>query len=102
MDTLAAEKRGLMQRQNAAHSLGIKQLYSNEFTNMNRTMMNDSSRKNVDSGQSPNITAYAMAHPDPVNNAANPGMTRELYDSALKNKSFARFQRSDPRLVSPN
>ena len=43
-----------------------------------------------------NVSSYALAHPDPMNDGQNPGITRQVYDSALKQNSFARYRKSNP------
>jgi len=51
---------------------------------MNRTIVDNFSRSGLDAEMDLNVSSYALAHPDPMNDAQNPGITRQVYDSALK------------------
>lgn len=54
-----------------------------------------------DERQNLNVSSYALAHADPMNNALSPGIN-QTYDSAFKQNSFARYRKSDPTLQAFN
>ena len=62
----------------------MKQLHSNDFSRMNKTIAENFSKDGLDTELDLKKSSYALAHPDPLNNDQNSGITRQVYDSALK------------------